>query len=169
MAGSRSGRSPGRGSRPPRSPAARRAGIPSWSSATGDAAYLLWDRSPEPGGCVIREAEAEDGTYFATNAGGTWHTSRLTPLVGDPSLTVDTSTGTVDAVVSGSDDYDSPRVEGFAYFTGPAGGPWAQTTLLPHEVGSPVIKLDTATGALLVMYEDTAADGTTQSYAMTRP
>jgi hypothetical protein len=135
----------------------------------GDAAYLLWDRSPEPGGCVTREAEAEDGTYFATNAGGSWHTSRLTPLVGDASLTVDTSTGTVDAVVSGSDDYDSPRVEGFAYFMGPAGGPWAQTTLLPHQVDSPLIKLDPASGELVVMYETTAADGTTQNYAMTRP
>ncbi len=82
---------------------------------------------------------------------------------------MDTSTGTVDAVVSGSDDYDYPAVEGCAYFTGPAGGPWTETTLLPHEVGSPVIKLDTATGALLVMYEMSAANDTTQSYAMTRP
>ncbi len=40
----------------------------------GDAAYLLWDRSPAPGGCVTREAEAEDGTYFSTNAGGSWQT-----------------------------------------------------------------------------------------------
>ena len=135
----------------------------------GNAAYVLWNRSPEPGGCVIRDAEPTDGTYFSTNASGTWHTSRLTPLVGDASLTVDTSTGTVDAVVSGSDDYDFPRVQGFAYVTGPAGGPWAQTMLLPEEVQSPVVKLDPATGALLVMYERTAADGTTQSYAMTRP
>ncbi|MGZ6258980.1 MAG: hypothetical protein ACXWQ6_10945 [Candidatus Limnocylindrales bacterium] len=135
----------------------------------GDAAYLLWNRSPEPGGCVTRDAEPMDGTYFSTNASGAWQTSRLTPLVGDASLTVDTSTGTVDAVVSGRDDYDSPRVEGFAYVTGPAGGPWAQTTLLPREVQSPVIKLDTATDALLVMYQMTAANGTTQSYAMTRP
>ena len=136
---------------------------------TGDAAYLLWDRSPEPGGCVIRDAEPTDGTYFSTNAGGSWHTSRLTPLVGDASLTVDTSTGVVDAVVSGSDDYDSPRVEGFAYFTGPAGGPWVETTLLPAEVASPVIKLDAASGGLLVMYEMTAPNGTTQIYAMTKP
>ncbi len=135
----------------------------------GDAAYLLWDRSPEPGGCVTREAEAEDGTYLATNAGGSWHASRLTPLVGDASLTVDTSTGMVDAVVSGSDDFDSPRVEGFAYFMGPAVGPWVETMLLPEEVQSPAIKLDTATGVLLVMYEMTAANGTTQGYAMTRP
>ena len=135
----------------------------------GDAAYLLWNRSPEPGGCVIRDAEPTDGTYFSTDAGGAWHTSRLTPLVGEASLTVDTSTGTVDAVVSGSDDYDAPRVEGFAYFMGPAGGPWVQTMLLPAEVQSPVIKLDTATGALLVMYETTAANGTTQSYVMRRP
>jgi hypothetical protein len=83
---------------------------------------------------------------------------------------VDTSTGTVDAVVSGSDDYDSPRVEGFAYFMGPAGGPWVETTLVPDVVESPVIKLDPATGSLLVMYEDAAADGTSvQIHAMTRP
>ena len=135
----------------------------------GDAAYLSWNRSPEPGGCVIRDAEAQDGTYLATNMGGSWHTSRLTPLVGEASLTVDTSTSTVEAVVSGSDDYDSPRVEGFAFFMGPAGGPWVETTLLPAEVQSPVIKLDTASGELVVMYETTAADGTTQSYVMTRP
>ncbi len=135
----------------------------------GDAAYLLWDRSPQPGGCVTRDAESTDGTYFSTNASGTWQTSRLTPLVGDASLTVDTSTGTVDAVVSGRDDYDSPRVQGFAYFMGPAGGPWAQTTLLPEAVESPVIKLDTATGALLVMYEKTAADGMTRIYEMAKP
>lgn len=135
----------------------------------GDVAYLLWNRSPEPGGCVIRDAEAQDGTYLATNAAGSWHTSRLTPLVGDASLTVDTSTGTVDAVVSGNDEYDFPRVEGFAYFMGPAGGPWVETMLLPAEVQSPVIKLDTASGELVVMYETTAANGTTQSYVMTRP
>ena len=83
------------------------------------------------------------------------------------STTVDVATGRVHALVSGTDaNICCPQEPGsLLYFTEPAGGPWTQTTLLPHEVASPVIKFDPATSTLLVMYEASAADGTTQVYA----
>ena len=127
----------------------------------GDVADVLWDRAPTGGGCVTRDAEAADGTYFATNSGGSWQTSRLTQLVGQASLTLDPGTGQVDAVVSGSDEYDVPAVEGFVFFTRSADGTWASTTLSPTEVESPVIRLDPATGTVLVAYITTATGGST--------
>ena len=137
----------------------------------GDAAYLLWDRSPEPGGCVTRDSEPTDGTYFSTNASGTWQTSRLSLTVGEAALTVDVVSGQVHALVSGFDqNAASPQASAsLIYFTGPAGGPWTPTTLLPYAVDTPVIKLDQATGALLVMYAVTSDGGATQIYAMTKP
>jgi len=136
----------------------------------GDSVYVVWNRSPEPGGCVIRDPEPTDGTYFSTNAGDTWQTSRLSLSVGEAALTVDVVSGQVHALVSGADpNATSPQASAsLVYFTEPAGGPWTPTTLLPYEVDSPVIKLDQATGALLVMYAVTPDGGPTQIYAMTR-
>jgi len=136
----------------------------------GDTAYVLWQRSPQPGGCVTREAEAADGTYFATNAGGAWSTTRLTSLAGDASLTVDPATGTVDVVVSGSDEYDVPSVEGFLFLTRSPDGAWGTTTLSATEVDAPVIRLDPVTGAALVAYTTFEQDGSTaQVDVTTRP
>jgi len=136
-----------------------------------DAAYVVWNRSAQPGGCVIRGAEPTDGTYFATNVSGVWVSSRLTPTVGDAALTVDVVTGRIHALVSGVDpNVCCPQEPGdLLYLTQMAGGPWAQTALMPVEVASPVIKLDPATGGLLVMFERSAPDGTTRIYAMARP
>jgi len=139
----------------------------------GNAAYLLWDRSPQPGGCVTRGPEAADGTYYATNESGTWQTTRLTPSVGAASLTLDVPSGRLFALVSGQgrtpDDTDVPAYDGVFYFTKPAGGSWTVTTLLPAPVSSPVIRMNAATGAILVAYiEVGAGDSSYQIHVMTK-
>ncbi len=108
-------------------------------------AHVLWTRKPSEGGCVTRDANPDDGTYYSTNAGGSWTSQRITKSVGETSLQVDPASGRIHAIVSG-------RV-GIWYFTKALGGSWAAKRVAAKRwVLSPVIRLDPATGRLLVVY-----------------
>jgi hypothetical protein len=129
----------------------------------GNVASIVWTRAYHGLGCAEPGPFADDGTYFATNASGTWVSERITPGVGTASLTLDVATGRVHVVVSA-------WASGLDYYTKLPGGAWSLTNLSVEAVGSPVIRLDPATGALLVVYNrvhrESMPDGI---YAITRP
>ncbi len=65
----------------------------------GNVADVLWNRGDHGAGCAGAGPQPEDGTYFATNAGGTWKTTHLSKAIGASSLTTDPTTGDLIAVI----------------------------------------------------------------------
>ena len=117
--------------------------------APGNDAYLVWNRSYHGIGCAGPGDQPEDGTYFATNAGGTWVSSRLTPQVGGASLSIDPATGEVNVlVISGGPD--GARL--IRFHRAPDATTWKHETVVQGPVGSPVIRANPKTGALFVAY-----------------
>lgn len=106
--------------------------------------------------------DTDDGTYYGTRVGKDWTSSRITKRVGPTSLTLDTDTGRLHALVGGND---------LRYYTKPADGDWKSTKLTSTwVVARPVIRLDPATGRLLVVYIATREDiGGGSVYVMTKP
>jgi hypothetical protein len=115
----------------------------------GNLAYVVWNRSYHGIGCAGPGDQPEDGTYFATNAGGTWASSRVTPQVGGASLTIDAATGEVNVVVV-SGGSAGPRL--IRFHRAPGATSWAHETVMQGAAGSPVIRADPKTGALFVAY-----------------
>jgi hypothetical protein len=132
-------------------------------------AYVVWTRSPSPGGCAGPGPSPEDGTYYATNAGGTWETSRITTNLGRTSVQIDEATGQVHVLVGST---------GLRYYTKLPGGPWRGTKVSSDKVLAAVVRLDPATGTLLAVYiraRDTGIaqpwtmSGSGRIYAVTKP
>ena len=122
-----------------------------------DHAHLLWTHSYHGRGCAGSGPTPKDGTYYATDATGTWRSSRLTTEVQSASLQYDEMTGQVDVLRAGD--------AGLTLDTMAPGGPWTATVLMPHVHwwAATILRLDPANGALLAVYTD--ADGT---HAFTR-
>jgi len=110
----------------------------------GNVSYVLWNRAYHGGGCTEPGPDPKDGTYFATDAGGSWSVSRLSPRVGGTSLIVDPDSGELNALVA---DFGS-----LTAFTRPAGGDWAEKTLVAGEASSPAIRQDPTTGDLVAAF-----------------
>ena len=99
----------------------------------GNVAYVLWNRTTNTGGgCIDGPPDPKAGTFLSTNAGGSWSTTRLSKLVGGASITMDPSSGTVDALVS---DFGSLQV-----FEKPVGAVWTHHTLTTDLASSAVIR-----------------------------
>jgi len=113
--------------------------------APGNDADVAWNRSYHGIGCAGPGDQPEDGTYFATNAGGTWVTSRLTPQVGGASLTIDPATGELSVVVA-----TGRRL--IRYHRAPGATTWEHETFIQCPASSPVIRANPKTGALFVAY-----------------
>jgi hypothetical protein len=128
-----------------------------------DNADVLWTRSPYGGhGCAVPGPEPDDGTYYATNASGTWVSHRITRAIGAASLQVDNGTGRLHVLVSG--------VSGLSYFTSLSGSRWTRTTVSSTDSAqSPLLRLDPATGSLLGVYIDGSNTGSARIYALTKP
>jgi hypothetical protein len=133
-------------------PNSRNGWDPVLALAPGNDAYLVWNRSYHGIGCAGPGDQPEDGTYFATNAGGTWTSSRLTPQVGGASLSIDPATGEVNVVVvsGGPVGQDGPRL--IRFHRAPNGTTWEHETVVKGAIGSPVIRANPKTGALFVAY-----------------
>jgi hypothetical protein len=112
-------------------------------------AYVVWNRSYHGIGCAGPGDQPEDGTYFATNAGGTWASRRLTPQVGGASLSIDPAIGEVNVVVV-SGGPDGPRL--IRFHRAPDATTWEHETVVHGPIGSPVIRSNPKTGALFVAY-----------------
>ncbi len=110
----------------------------------GNVADILWNHSYHGLGCAEPDPVPEDGTYFSTNAGGAWQTTKLADIVGTASMTFDPSTRTIHAVVS---DFGT-----VVAFDRPPEGGWTHTTLAARFSGSPVIRQDPVTGELVVVF-----------------
>jgi hypothetical protein len=114
----------------------------------GDRARVVWTRF-EPATC----GDSPVGTYYASNASGSWKVQRITKDVGNTSVQVNRATGRVRVVV-GSE-------AGLRYYTKASGGSWRRTTLASTNwAASPALRRDPTTGTLLVVY----IDGTRSSH-----
>jgi hypothetical protein len=111
----------------------------------GNVADVLWNSSPGGiiGGCVDGEPLPDDGTWFSTNAGGTWTSTRISKSIGAESLTIDPTRGDVLAVVSDG--------AGMTLFRKASGG-WSHETLSTSEVGSGSLRVNPVTGAIALAY-----------------
>ncbi len=109
-----------------------------------DQPYVLSYRGYSGGGCAEPDPLPKDGTYFSTKSGSTWTSERLTAERNVESLTVDTTTGRVHALVSGKD--------GVVYMTRVGTGTWTKKTVSGPDAAGSVIRMDPSTGALLVAY-----------------
>ena len=124
-------------------------------------AHLVWTRAYHGGGCAEPGPFPEDGTYYGTNEGGTWVTGRITPDVGQASITMDAATGRVHVILSGPG--------GLLHYTKAADGDWEMTSLSTKPVGSPIIRRDPTSGALLVVFVGDVGSRTEGIFAMTKP
>lgn len=108
----------------------------------GDRAHLVWTRR-EMAACGPGSGV---GTYYATNASGTWRSERVTKDVGVTSLQVDTATGRVHVLVGGEKN-------GVLYCTKSPTGAWVRTKIAATKGATDLaIRLDPATGTLLAVY-----------------
>jgi len=128
-------------------------------------AHLLWSRMPSLLGCADGGPTPEDGTYYATNASGKWVSGRITTNLGATSLQVDKVTGRVHVLVAGS---------GVRYYTKLPGGLWGGTKVTSATVplqlsAAAAIRLDPATGRLLIVYLAQQSSGLSKVYAITKP
>jgi hypothetical protein len=110
-----------------------------------DRAHVIWKRDPlQEAACGMASApDPKAGMYYATNASGTWKVQRFTSQRGAASLQVSGSTNEVHVVVASRN---------LTYYTRTANGPWQGKRLDSGWVLSPTIRLDPATGRLLVTY-----------------
>lgn len=127
-----------------------------------DDPHITWSRNPH-GGCAVREALPDDGTYYATNASGPWTYGRIAKNVGQSSIQIDGTTGLVHVVISGN--------TGLGYYTKTPTAGWRATLLRGEGAEWPLIRLDPATGRLLVAYFAATPDASAFGgiYVLTKP
>jgi hypothetical protein len=111
-----------------------------------DRSHVIWRRDPlQEAACGLASApDPKAGMYYATNASGAWKVQRLTSQRGEASLQVAGSTNEVHVVLAVQ--------AGLTYYTKTATGSWHGKRIAPGWVASPSIRLDPATGRLLVIY-----------------
>jgi hypothetical protein len=108
----------------------------------GDKSHVAWTRN-EPATC----GESPIGTWYASNASGSWTSKQITKAVGDTSIEVDGTTGRVRVLV-GSE-------AGVRYYRSVPDGSWKGTTLASTNwARSPVLSRSASSGAILVAYVD---------------
>jgi hypothetical protein len=124
-------------------------------------AHIVWTRAYHGLGCAEPGPFPEDGTYYATNVGGSWVTERITPDVGQASITMDAATSRVHVLLSGGG--------GLLYYTRTTNDAWDVTGLSDAYRASPIIRLDPTTGTLLVVFYGSVGPRTEGIYAMAKP
>ena len=117
---------------------------------------ILWMHSQPPLGCAGQDSSSKDGTYYATDAGGTWTSTRFTKDYGQISFQRNDTTGVVYAAVTGFNTLD--------LYTRQAGGAWQAATLTRLASLDPILARNPATGTLLFVF---SVPGT-GVYAMSR-
>lgn len=116
---------------------------PSLVLGPGDHAYAIWTQTTDPGGgCAGPEPGPLDGTYFGTDAGGRWKTTRLTRSTGESSLTLDPASGRIEVIVNDGS---------FHHFVSVDGATWTRKKIAGTEgLGNPVLRVNPATGSVSV-------------------
>jgi hypothetical protein len=102
----------------------------------------VWTRY-EPAAC----GNSPVGTYYATNASGSWKIQRITTESGVSSIEVDQTTGRIHVLIGGN------------YYTKTTSGKWIRTVLTTPAWGrsAAALRLDQASGRLLVLYIDASS------------
>jgi hypothetical protein len=111
----------------------------------GNRAYVSWTaHQPWGGGCADGEwPMPKPGTYFATDAGGSWSVKRLSSRVGAPSLVLDTAQS-VHVVF--------PEGRSVRHFTRGVDGSWTNDRIPgTARMDEVVVRADPASGALLLV------------------
>jgi hypothetical protein len=124
----------------------------SWGPALvlddADRAHIVFTHADPEGGCGDTLPAREVGSYYSTNRGGGWATERFTAQIGPASIQVDNA-GQAHVLVGGE--------SGLHYYFRNQTGSWSTTPLTTTATGSPNIRRDPSTGALLVAF--LSADG----------
>jgi hypothetical protein len=130
-----------------------------------DKPHVVWTRSPAPGGCAGPGPEPDDGTYYATDASGSWVKHRITTATGPTTFDMDAATGRVYTVV-GTDS-------GLRSYTRASNGSWSgvlvAATTASTWADSPVVRFNRATGALFVAFMFNPASGPSHIYVVSKP
>jgi hypothetical protein len=116
---------------------------PSLVLDANDHADLVWTHAFHGLGCAGPGPQPRDGTYFGTNAGGSWDTKRLTKAVGGTSLTLNASNGDLEVLLA---------VQKLHELTRTASGAWTSTTIPGPILEGAVIRIDPTTNTLLIVY-----------------
>jgi hypothetical protein len=119
---------------------------PSLVLGVGNRAYLAWSAHEMWGGGCADGAEpvSKPGTYFGTDASGTWQVRRISKVVADPSLTLDLDRGRASVVIGTS--------SGAREMTRLANGTWSGTRIpRTRSVDQLVVRRDQVTGHLLLV------------------
>lgn len=125
--------------------------VPALILGPSNVAYVMWTRSYHGFGCAGPGPDPEDGTYVATNASGTWVSSRMTPLLFG-TMTLDAATGELHAVVQ-----DRDRM---VYFHCSPDGAWTHETAIRTPASPALIRMDPRSGALFVALVNSSREGT---------
>ena len=109
-----------------------------------DHAHVLWTRSYHGGGCAWPDPEPEDGTYYGTDAGGSWAFSRISTAMDGGSLALDPATGRIHVAITGH--------LGIRYLEKLGTGGWIETRITTGRDFGPIIRVNPTSGHVLVVY-----------------
>jgi hypothetical protein len=112
----------------------------------GDQPHVVYTITPPTQGCGDAEPLSRAGTYYATMVNGKWSSQRITKHLALVSFALDPGTGRVHVI------------EGNTLYTKESSRAWASARL-PAGVERPVMRLDPATGELLLVYLPSNPDG----------
>ena len=127
----------------------------------GNVADVLWNRGEHGPGCAGAGSEPEDGTYFATNAGGSWKTTRLSKAIGASSVTTDPATGDLVAVIQVA---GNPVI-----FRSSDRSSWTHEILKGGDTWAQMLRVSSTTGQWTLAYvADPSGAGPTQVVVRTK-
>jgi hypothetical protein len=123
----------------------------------GNRPHVAYTIVPPSEGCGETDRLSRAGTYYATRVNGTWISKRITKKPDLASIALDPETGRIHILV------------GKVLYTKVANRDWVSAPL-PAGVDSPVMRIDSATGNLLLVYLHTGPDGESEGlFAITSP
>jgi hypothetical protein len=125
----------------------------------GNHAHVAWSYDD-----AANLTSVPDGTYYATNATGSWTAPtdrRITGRLGPVALTLDPATGRLHVLIG--------TTAGVRYFTKPVSGPWSRATLTSAIAADVAIRLDTTRNRLLAVYARETKGQAASVYALTKP
>lgn len=119
---------------------------PALTLDAADEPHVAWTRGDEPHiGCGVNGPPPKDrGTYYATKVDGAWKAERIATNMGSASIQVDHVTGRVHVLVVSA--------TGETYYTTGPDGRWIGTLVSPTRTGSAILRLDPATGTVLIVF-----------------
>ena len=128
-----------------------------------DKPHLVWTRSPKPGGCAGPGPNPDDGTYYGTDASGSWVKHRITPGTGTGAFAMDATTGRLYALVTTNG--------GIRCYTGTSTNAWSGVQVVSTSgwADESAVSVNRVTGAVFIAYVNYTDSGDTQIYTLSKP